>query len=160
VRGVKGIAEEIEVRLMGPHKKTDPEIAEAVTNALSWHVWTPESVKAKVEKGRVTLTGQVDYEFQRNAAMNSVRFLAGVNGVTNNIMVTARVDIPNIRKKIEEALVRDAELEAEHVQVIAGDDGTITLSGDVHSFFEKQAAESAAWRAEGVCVVNNNLRVI
>lgn len=159
VRGVKGIAEEIKVRLKAPHKKSDTEIAEIVANALQWHVWTPENVKAKVERGWVTLTGQVEYDYQRNAALNTVRFLEGVQGVTNSITVTSNVDLQNVKKKIEEALVRDAELEAKNVKVTANN-GTVTLAGDVHSYFEKQAAGSAAWRAAGVSTVENNIRVI
>lgn len=87
VRGVKGIAEEIEVRISGPHKKNDTEIAEAVVHALTWHVWTPENVKAKVQKGWVTLTGEVQFDYQRQSASNAVRFLEGVMGVTNSIKV-------------------------------------------------------------------------
>lgn len=159
VRGVKGIAEEIKVRLKGPHKKSDTEIAEAVANALQWHVWTPDNVMAKVEDGWVTLTGQAEYDYQRNAAQNTVRFLEGVHGVTNQITVTSKVDLKNVKQAIEEALVRDAEVEAKHVKVTANN-GTVTLAGDVHSYFEKQAAGSAAWRAAGVSTVQNNIRVI
>lgn len=159
VRGVKGIAEEIKVRLKGLHKRSDTEIAEAVANALQWHVWTPDNVMAKVEDGWVTLTGHAEYDYQRNAAQNSVRFLEGVNGVTNQISVTSKVDLKNVKQKIEEALIRDAELEAKNVKVTANN-GTVTLAGDVHSFFEKQAAGSAAWRAAGVSTVQNNIRVI
>ena len=159
VRGVKGIAEEIKVRLKGPHKKSDTEIAEAVANALQWHVWTPDNVMAKVEDGWVTRTGQAEYDYQRNAAQNTVRFLEGVHGVTNQITVTSKVDLKNVKQAIEEALVRDAEVEAKHVKVTANN-GTVTLAGDVHSYFEKQAAGSAAWRAAGVSTVQNNIRVI
>jgi osmotically-inducible protein OsmY len=159
VRGVKGIAEEIKVRIQGPHKKGDTEIAEALANALRWHVWTPDNVKAKVEKGWVTLSGEVDYEYQRKSALDSVRFLAGVNGVTNNIMVKPQLDVHIVERTIEEALVRDAGLEAKNIKVTA-DGGTIRLSGNVHSYFEKQAAGSAAWRASGVNRVENNILVV
>lgn len=158
VRGVKGIAEDIEVRLYGPHKKDDTEIAEAVVNALDWHVWTGDHFMAKVQNGWVTLTGDADYGYQRTAAANSVRFLSGVEGVTNNIKVKSKAKVTDVKKQIEDALVRDAELEADHIRVTARD-GKITLAGDVHSYFEKQAAEKAAWRAAGVNRVENKLHV-
>ena len=159
VGGVKGIAEEIEVRLKSDHKKNDPEIAEAVVNSIRWHVWAPDTVKAKVQKGWVTLSGEVPSEFQRNSAANSVRFLTGVTGVFNDIKLRPKVKLENVKQKIEEALVRDAELEADHV-CVAAVGSAVTLSGDVHSYFEKRAAGSAAWRAEGVCSVKNDIRVV
>ena len=158
VGGVKGIAEEIKVNLSVPHKRDDTEIAEAVVRALDWHVWTGDNFKAKVQNGWVTLTGDAEYEYQRKAAANSVRFLAGVEGVTNNIKVNSGIDVSKVKQQIEEAFVRDAELEAGKIEVSATDD-KITLTGDVHSVFEKQAAGNAAWRAAGVNHVENNLEV-
>lgn len=159
VRGVKGVAEALEVQVPGPHQKNDTEIAEAVTRALQWNVWTPSEVKAKVQKGWVTLTGKVEHDFQRQSAGNAVRFLTGVIGVTNAVQVKSPADIKRVKENIEEALKRDAELEAKNVHVDAKD-GKVTLSGNVHSFFEKQAAESAAWRAAGVNAVENKLHVV
>ena len=159
VGGVKGIAEEIEVRLKGDHLRNDAEIVEAVVHILRWNVWAPETVQAKVEKGWVTLSGEVPSEYHRLSAANSARFLAGVTGVTNNIKLKPKVKLENVKKVIEEALVRDAALDADHVNV-ASDGSAVTLSGDVHSYFEKRAAGSAAWRAAGVCSVENNIRVV
>ncbi len=159
VHGVKGIAEEIEVRLSGPHKRNDTEIAEAATRVLEWNVWTPDDVKVKVQKGWVTLTGQVNHDYQRRSVANSVRFLTGVQGITNKLTVKQRANVKRVKEEIEEALKRDAELEAESIRVDASD-GTVTLSGDVHSYFEKQAAGSAAWRSPGVNSVRNELRVV
>ena len=85
VEGVKAIAEEMEVNLTGVHKCKDSDIAAAVVNTLRWHVWVPSHVQATVENGWVTLTGTVTWEFQRNAAVDSVRYLSGVKGVSNNI---------------------------------------------------------------------------
>jgi osmotically-inducible protein OsmY len=158
VRGVRGIAEEIAVRIIGSHRKDDTDIANAVANALSWHVWTPDNIKAKVEGGWVTLTGQVDFEYQRLSARDSVRFLTGVTGVTNNITVKPTVNVKDVQRSIEDALRRDAELEADRIRVQA-DGNTIKLTGNVHSYFEKQAAGSAAWRAAGVSRVDNDLVV-
>ena len=159
VGGVKGIAEEIEVRVKDAHKRNDTEIAEAATSSLQWHVWAPETVKAKVQKGWVTLSGEVPSEFQRNAAANSVRFLAGVTGISNDIKLKTKVKPQNVKKKIEEALVRDAKLEAKYVHVLA-EGSSVTLTGDVHTYFEKHAAATAAYRAEGVCLVKNDIRVV
>lgn len=158
VRGVKGVAEEIEVHLLPTSKKNDTEIAEAVANALAWHVWAPDNIKTKVENGWVTLSGEVEYQFQRSAAHDSVRFLGGVRGVTNNIAIKKSVNVDNIQDAIEKALVRDAELEAEHIHV-AAEGSTVTLSGRVHSAWERQAASDAAWRAAGVSKVQNQLEI-
>ena len=159
VRGVKGIAEEIEVRLSSQHEKNDTEIAEAVVNALKWNVWTPDDIKVKVQNGWVALTGQVNYDYQRTSVANAVRFLSGVTGISNNLTVKQRANVTRVKEEIEEALKRDAELEAERIRV-AANNGTVTLTGDVHSYFEKNAAGSAAWRSPGVSSVKNELRVV
>jgi osmotically-inducible protein OsmY len=159
IRGVKTVAEEIEVRFAEQHKKTtDTDLAEAAARALSWHVWTPDNVKAKVEKGWITLTGEVDHEYQRKAAHNSVRYLTGVRGITNSITIKPHVNVEDIRDSIEQALVRDAELEAANIKVSA-DGGHVKLSGKVHSGWERYAATKAAWRTVGVREVENELEV-
>ena len=159
VGGVKGIAEEIEVRLKGSHQRNDTELAEAVVNSLQWQVWTSGMVKAKVQKGWVTLSGEVPSEFLRKSAANSVRFMVGVKGITNDVTLRSKVKLQNVEQQIEEAFLRDAELEANEVSVVA-EGSAVTLTGDVHSYFEKHAAGSAAWRADGVCSVRNDIRVI
>lgn len=159
VRGVKGVAEQIEVHFAGAPNRTDTDIAEAATNALQWHVWTGDHVKAKVENGWVTLTGDVEFPYQRDAAFNCVRFITGVKGVTSDIVLNARVDVANVKDAIEKALVRDAELEASNIQV-AADGGKVTLRGNVHSGWERRAASKAAWRTVGVNLVNNELEVV
>ena len=159
VGGVKGIAEEIEVRLKGEHLRNDPEIAEAVVNTLQWNVWAPDTVQARVQKGWVTLSGEVPSEYHRLSAANSVRFLTGVTGVSNKIKLKPKVKLENVEKVIKEALIRDAELDADHVMVTSVG-SAVTLSGDVHSYSEKRAAGTAAWRAAGVCSVENNIRVV
>ena len=159
VGGVKGIAEEIEVRLKGHHQKNDSEIAEAVVSSLRSHVWTSDMVKATVEDGWVTLSGEVPSEYLRKSAENSIRFLAGVTGISNDIDLKTKVTPRNVKKKIEEALVRDAKLEAKYVNVLA-EGSSVTLTGDVHTYFEKHAAATAAYRAEGVCLVKNDIRVV
>jgi osmotically-inducible protein OsmY len=158
VRGVKSVVEQIEVSLSLKHKQTDNDLAEAAARALSWHVWTPDNIKAKVENGWITLTGEVEYEYQRKSAHNSVRFLIGVRGVTNSITIKPHVNALNIRDSIEKALVRDAELEAGNITVIA-EGGRVTLRGRVHSAWERHAATKAAWRTIGVSEVKDELEV-
>jgi osmotically-inducible protein OsmY len=159
VRGVKGVAEEIEVQFSGSLHHTDTDIAEAAASSMQWHVWVNDTVKVKVEKGWVTLTGEVDYQFQRNSAHDCVRYLTGVRGVTNDIKIKPHVDVPDLKDSIEQALVRDAELEAKNIQVVA-DGGKVTLRGKVHSTWERSAASKAAWRAMGVRTVDNELEVV
>lgn len=159
VKGVQSVAEDIEVHLVPGRDRNDTEIAEAVANALKWHVWAPDHVKSKVENGWVTLSGEVEYQFQRNSAHECVRFLNGVKGVVNNITIKTDLKVSKVKQNIEQALVRDAELESEQITVHA-DGGKVTLTGKVHSGWERQAATKAAWRTAGVNMVNNQLEVV
>lgn len=158
VRGVKGVAEEIEVQLLNKLEKTDTDIAEAAASALEWHVWTKDNVQVKVEKGWLTLTGEVNFQFQKTAAQECVRFHIGVRGITNNITIKQHVNVADLKHSIEQALVRDAEVEAKNIKVSA-DGGKVILRGKVHSGWERQAATKAAWRTSGVHMVSNELEV-
>jgi osmotically-inducible protein OsmY len=158
VRGVKGVAEEIEVQFANKIEKSDTDIAEAASSNLAWHVWTTDNVKVKVEKGWITLTGEVNFQFQKSSALDCVRYLTGIRGVTNNITVKPQISVPDLKHSIEQALVRDAELEAKNIEV-AIDGGKVVLRGKVHSGWERQAATSAAWRTTGVHMVCNELEV-
>jgi len=158
VPGVTAIAEEIQVMPTGIHKRNDTEIAEAAVQALQSHVWVPTDVQATVENGRVTLRGRVNWEFQRSAALNAVRYLAGVKGVSNDITIKPTVQPGAVKDEIEKALKRDAEIDAERIKVRA-DGGKVILSGSVHSWAERDEAGQAAWGAPGVTTVQNDITV-
>jgi osmotically-inducible protein OsmY len=159
VAGVKGVAEEIQVGPSSIYNRTDSEIAEAVLNALRWHTAVMEDkVKIKVEKGVVTLDGEVEWEYQRSAAKLAIENLTGIRMVYNLISVKPRIVASDLKSRIKAALQRDALVDASHIQVeIAG--SKVILSGTVHSLIEKEDAESAAWMAPGVSSVENRIMV-
>ena len=159
VFGVKAIAEEIRITPMGLHAKTDAEIAAVAVTSLKSHVWVPTDIQATVQNGWVTLAGVVNWEFQQKAASDSVRFLAGVKGVSNNITVKTTAKPTAVKDAIEKALVRNAEIDAGNVRV-AADGSTVTLSGSVRSWNERTEAGAAAWNAPGVDAVRNDLEVV
>jgi osmotically-inducible protein OsmY len=159
VEGVKGIASEISIELSGVHKRSDKEIAEAAVSGLKWHVWVPAGVQANVHNGWVTLTGTADWEYQRAAARDAVCFMPGVRGVTNDIAIEPKLQPTAIRNAIEEALVRNAEIDAGRVNVRT-EGGTVTLTGSVQTWGEKAEAGTAAWNAPGVNTVNNDIAVL
>ena len=159
VSGVKAIAVEIDVIPVGSHQRSDTEIALAVEHALSWNTSVPQDrVKLTVEKGWVTLTGDLDWNFQRRAVERMVRPLKGVVGITDNIQLKT-LPIPlKLQERIQEALTRQAMREARRIEVSV-EGSEVTLRGHVHSWAEKNAAEGATWSAPGVVRVNNQLTV-
>ena len=159
VDGVKSIAEEIQIKPSGIHLKTDSEIAAIAAKSLESHVWVPTNVQAVVHNGCVTLKGDVNWEFQQKAAMDSVRYLAGVKGVSNEINVKPTAQPQAVKDLIEQALVRSAEVDARTVRV-AAEGGVVTLSGSVSSWGEKCQAGAAAWNAPGVNSVRNEITVV
>jgi osmotically-inducible protein OsmY len=161
VRGVHGLAEEIVVRPANAHKHADEEIAERAVKILHWDVEVPDAqIQVKVEKGVVTLTGFVNYQFQKQAAENNVRRLGGVTGIVNLIELRSAAASParsdGLHDKIEDALRRSAELEAAQIRVSASGH-KVTLEGKVKSWWERSVAENAAWSAPGVTEVDNRL---
>jgi osmotically-inducible protein OsmY len=154
VGGVKAVADELEVK--GLFDKTDEEIAKAAVNALKWNYSVPNDVKVLVTKGWVTLEGESEWDYQRNSAMNAVREILGVRGVSNNIKIKSKNQPSDIKNRIEEALKRSAESESRKISVSVNGDRAI-LSGKVHSLTEKSEAGHAAWMAPGIMTVENNL---
>src|SRR5437899_2848126 len=145
VRGVKAVANDIEVRLPESDQRPDPDIAAAVVNALRWDAAIPEGqVTVTVSKGWVTLKGEVDYQFQKIDAERAARRITGVVGVTNLITIKPRASPSNLKESIEKALIRNAETDARRITVeVQG--GKVILRGTVLSYAEKQAAEDTAW---------------
>jgi len=156
VRGVKAIADEIEVKLSFDVKRTDEDIAAAIVSRLAWDSTIPkDSVKATVHDGWVTLTGQVAWHFEHDAAAQEVRKLWGVVGVTNEIEIRSRVNTADLSGDITRALHR-SWFDPSDVKVTA-DGGRVKLSGSVHSWNERSLAGNTAWAAPGATVVENDL---
>jgi osmotically-inducible protein OsmY len=159
VKGVKAIAQEIEVRLASEPKQADDEIAARAVRMLEWDVSVPnDRIWVTVENGRVTLTGEVDWHYQKNAAELDVQKLGGVLGVTNRITIKPQVHPTAVRDKIEQAFRRTAELDAAGITITA-DGGKVTLGGKVHTWYERQMAERAVWSAPGVTQVEDHIAV-
>jgi len=158
VKGVKGIAQEIEVRFPSDKKWNDDEIAQRAINILAWNTLVPKDcVRVKVSDGWITLSGSVSWNYQRQAAENEVRKLNGVTGVTNSVALTLAVQSGDLKRRIHDALKRHAEVEADAVRVDVRDDGTVRIEGRVDNWSEMQAVEHAVWSAPGVQRVDDHL---
>jgi osmotically-inducible protein OsmY len=161
VTGVRAVANDIEVRLPTSAERTDTDVAGAATRALEWDAFVPpERIDVTVARGWVTIKGQVEWEYQRRSAERAVRRLAGVRGVTNLVSVRPGVEPSpqQVRRDIEDALVRNAETDAGQVTVEV-DGPRVILTGPVRSWTEKQEAERVAWSAPGVASVDNRIVV-
>ena len=160
VYGVKAVANDLVVRLVTGFERTDTEIAQAAVAALKWNTMVPpDRVTVTVTDGWVSLKGTLDWQYQKDAAGRAIRELTGVKGVTNYINVQPRVKTLDVREKIVEAFKRSAEIDARRVNVTATE-GKVILSGNVHSFAERQEAERAAWAAPGVTQVEDRLTIV
>lgn len=160
VLGVKAVANELEVSLFSAAERTDTELAHAAIDALTWDAEIPtHNIQVSVSKGWVTLTGQVDVYFQRSAAERALRHLAGVRGVSNELVVRQTGPAPgDVKQRIERALVRNAETDAARITVeVRGHEAL--LKGTVRSHAEKRAAEASARSAPGIYEVDNRLLI-
>jgi osmotically-inducible protein OsmY len=158
VNGVRTVAQDLTVKVLGEHKRTDAEIAEAVLGALKWDVFVPEAVTAKVQHGAVTLEGQVTWNFQRDAAERSIRYLSGVTSVYNAVTLKPDVSVSQVKENVQAALRRQAKTDAKSIHVeISG--GKVTLTGHASSWQSIEDAAAAAWAAPGVTDVVDQVKM-
>jgi osmotically-inducible protein OsmY len=159
VRGVKAVANNIEIRLPSSAERTDADIAAAAVRALEWDAGVSvDKLDVTVSKGWVTLKGDVEWQYQKQDAERAVRRLAGVKGVSNLVLVRLRVTPSELKRQIEQALVRTAELDAKRITVDV-DGSKVILKGTVRSWAEKKEAERQAWLAPGVTSVDNRIMI-
>ena len=158
VGGVSAVAEELTVKLLGDHQRSDTEIAVAVQNAISWDVLVPKTVRAEVKDGWITVKGEVDRNHQREAAVGVLRHLVGVKGILDQMTVRPSTSAGDVRQLVSTALARQAVADANAINVeMAG--SVVTLSGRASSWRSMEDATAAAWSAPGVSAVVDRMTV-
>lgn len=158
VSGVRTLAQDLTVKLISEHKRSDTEIATAIQSALSWDVYVPKTITAKVENGAVTLEGKCTWNYERESAGRAVRYLAGVVSVANLVAIKPTVSAAVVKEKVEAALQRQATVDASNIH-IATTGGKVTLTGHASSWRMLADAADAAWAAPGVTEVVDQLKV-
>jgi osmotically-inducible protein OsmY len=158
VSGVRTVAQDLNVKILGEHKRTDSEIAAAVQHALQWDVLIPKTVTAEVHNGSVTLNGHANWHYQREAAERAVRHVTGVVAVFNSIGLAPEVSATQVKEHVEAALQRQAKADAKAIHVdISG--GKVTLTGHASSWQSIEDAANAAWAAPGVTQVIDQVKL-
>jgi osmotically-inducible protein OsmY len=161
IPGVKAVVDELKVDSSTWRKRSDADIAKAATHALEWNVLVPgDAIKVVVEDGCITLTGEVEWQYQKNSAWSAVSNLLGVRSVLNNILVkpSTNINVEKVKEQITREFERNARFEANKV-IVEVVDGKIILKGELNNLDEVDEAEEAAWSVEGVSKVDNQLRV-
>jgi osmotically-inducible protein OsmY len=159
VTGVRAIVEELEIRYSSGLEHGDDDVARRALDLIAWDLLVPKDrVRIRIEKGWVTLWGDVDWHFQKHAAEADIRNLQGVMGVSNDIEIKPKVRAFDVENKIKAAFRRNAEFEAENI-VVTSDGGTVTLTGQVGSYYERTLAADTAWSAPGVTQVHDLMTI-
>ena len=160
VKGVRAIAQELEIRFPNDKKTSDDQIAKRALDIIAWDSTIPnDMVQLKVQNGFITLSGQVDWYYSRDDAESAIRRLAGVKGIANDIIIKPRAQALDIKHLIETALKRNAELEAGSIKVSVVN-GRVTLDGKVKAWYERDLAEHTAWSAPGVISVEDHINIV
>ena len=159
VAGVVAVANDIEVRVPSIDERPDPDIARDAVAALKSQLpLSSEHIKVILKNGWITLEGQVEWQYQRTTAENAVRRIKGVKGVTNSIRLEPKAKPSEIKRKIQEAFRRNAEVDSNRI-IVDADGSVVTLKGTVRSWMEREEAERAAWAAPGVTSVIDQIVV-
>jgi osmotically-inducible protein OsmY len=157
---VKAVVDELQLQIPNLANRTDLEIAESAVEAIRLNVVVPDDrIKITVDNGHIVLDGEVDWHYQRTAAEDALRPMIGVRGIINKIHVKAAVRVSDVRKKIEDALVRNAHIDSGNI-VVEAYGATAVLKGKVRSWAEKEEAEAAAWSAPGIDAVHNEIEIV
>lgn len=160
IRGVRAIADEIDVRVPNHKQTADDEIARRVADILNWCAAVPANdIHITVHNGWVDLEGEVDWHYQRTAVQDQISKLSGIVGVINSITVRNRPLPSDIRRNIESAFYRNAAVHAEHIKLNVREDGTVVLDGSVDGWIDRNAVEDIVWSAPGVTAVESHLTV-
>ena len=159
IRGVRGIADELRINLATPYVRSDVDIIKSALDALKWNFFVPENqIKVVVENSGLTLSGQVDKYYQKEAAEKAVQDIVGLIGVANNITVRPIISTMSVKLEIIKEFERNARIDANNIEVeVHG--GVVTLKGKVKNFDEDKEARHASWAVPGVCAVIDQLSI-